>query len=196
MNKLIKILMVIVIIGSILVLISCQNIIKKDASAVTQKITQESATTTTQKITQEDVDRELSRWWVIYYKMWEDESLFGQIDINKLVARPDGVDGILENEFGEDYIYRWDKLSWEDKYRYVLRRNELMEEALVKLRGTVALKEIDNIWSLDEAPELWEKVNKQGGDNMEEQKDKQEEKVEVEEKETYLEPEVMEVSEK
>lgn len=109
-----------------------------------------------QRITQEDVDQQLSRWWVIYYKMMEDD-----MSVNGLVARPDGVDGILDNEFGTDFLEKWDNLSIKDKYRYVERRNELMEEALVELKGIKALEEIDGIWSLDEVPDLWEKVNKE-----------------------------------
>ena len=112
-----------------------------------------------QKITQADVDQQLSRWWVIYYKMMEDNT-----SINGLAERPNGVDGLLDNEFGIDFLGKWDDLSIKDKYHYVERRNELMEEALVKLKGVGALKEIDNVWSLDEVPELWEKVNKQAND--------------------------------
>ena len=108
-----------------------------------------------QRITQEDVDQQLSRWWVIYYKMMEDNTSIGG-----LVERPNGVDGVLDSEFGIDFLGKWDDLSIKDKYRYVERRNELMEEALVKLKGVEALEEIDNVWSLDEVPELWEKVNR------------------------------------
>lgn len=106
-----------------------------------------------QEITQTDIDQQLSRWWVIYYKMMEDNTL-----IEGLVERPNGVDGILDNEFG-NWIEQWDTLKLEDRYNIVERRNELMEEALVKLKGVEALRGIDNVWSLDEVPELWKKVN-------------------------------------
>ena len=111
-----------------------------------------------QKTTQANVDKELSRWWVIYYKMLEDEI---PDQTTELVARPDGVDGILDDEFGIDFLEMWNdpNTSIKDKYRYAKRRNELTEEALVKLKGAEALKEIEGIWSLDEIPDLWEKVN-------------------------------------
>jgi hypothetical protein len=107
-----------------------------------------------QEVTQADIDQQLSRWWVIYYKMMENNT-----PMSGLVERPNGVDGILDSEFGVDFLGKWDDQSIKDKYHYVQRRNELMEEVLVKLKGTEALKEIDNVWSLDEVPELWEKVN-------------------------------------
>ncbi|GEM_PF-6920606 len=111
-----------------------------------------------QKITQANVDRELSRWWVIYYKMREDEI---PDQIAELVARPDGVDGILDDEFGIEFLEMWNdpNTSIKDKYRYAKRRNELMEEALVKFKGAEALQEIEGIWSLDEIPDLYKKVN-------------------------------------
>ncbi len=34
-----------------------------------------------------------------------------------------------------------------------------MEKALIKFKGEDALKEIEGVWSLDEVPDLWEKVN-------------------------------------
>jgi len=113
-----------------------------------------------QKITQEDIDKELSRWWVIYYKMREDEIPW-QTD---LITGPNGVDETLKREFnpkGEHFSEHYNSSSIKDKYRLVKRRNELMEEALIKLKGEEVLREIEGIWSLDEIPELWEKVNKQ-----------------------------------
>jgi hypothetical protein len=108
-----------------------------------------------QGVTQTDIDQQLSRWWVIYYKMMEDNT-----DMTGIVERPNGVDGILDSEFG-NWMEQWDNLKLEERYDIVKRRNELMEEALVKLKGVDALREIDNVWSLDEVPQLWEKVNKE-----------------------------------
>ncbi|GAI72705.1 unnamed protein product [marine sediment metagenome] len=110
-----------------------------------------------QKITQANIDNELNRWWVIYYKMLEDE-IPGQT--SEFVAGPDGVDRTLEYEFGRDFLSVWnDGASIKVKYRYAKRRNELMEKALIKFKGEDALKEIEGVWSLDEVPDLWEKVN-------------------------------------
>jgi len=111
-----------------------------------------------QKVTQEDIDNELNRWWVIYYKMQED-GMSGQI--NELTNEADET---LRREFnpkGEHFSEHYDSTSIKDKYRLVKRRNELMEKALIKFKGEDALKEIEGVWSLDEVPELWEKVNKQ-----------------------------------
>lgn len=108
-----------------------------------------------QEITKEDVDRESRRWWVICYKMLEDETP-GQT--NELITGSGGVEEVLEDEFG-DFIERYDTASVKDKYRFVKRRNELMEKALIKFKGEDALKEIEGVWSLDEVPDLWEKVN-------------------------------------
>lgn len=116
-----------------------------------------------QKITQENIDRELSRWWVIYYKMLEDGGS-GQPD---LITGPGGVEETLKREFnpkGEHFSEHYNSSSIKDKYRLVKRRNELMEEALISLKGEKALRKIEGIWSLDEIPELWEKVNKQQGE--------------------------------
>ena len=114
-----------------------------------------------QKITQEDVGRQLSRWWVIYYKMQEDATSSQLRQMNELTSEADEA---LRQEFnpkGEHFSEHYDSASIKDKYRLVKRRNELWEEVLVKLKGDRALKEIEDVWSLDEVPELWEKVNKE-----------------------------------
>ena len=114
-----------------------------------------------QRISQEDVDRQLSRWWVIYYKMQEDATSNQLGQMNELTSEADEA---LRQEFnpkGEHFSEHYDSASIKDKYRLVKRRNELWEEVLVKLKGDRALKEIEDIWSLDEVPDLWEKVNKE-----------------------------------
>lgn len=113
-----------------------------------------------QRITQEDVDRQLSRWWVIYYKMMEDGM---SSQVNDLVVE---VQKTLGNEFGS-YMEQWDDLNLKDKYHLTKRRNKLMEEALVKLRGVGALKEIEGKYTLEEAYGSLEEANKaigEGGD--------------------------------
>lgn len=116
-----------------------------------------------QKITQEDVDRQLSRWWVIYYKMQEDATSSQLSQMNELTSEADETLGQEFNPDGESFSENYDSLSIKDKYRLVKRRNELWEEVLVKLKGDCALKEIEDVWSLDEIPELWEKVNNASG---------------------------------
>lgn len=117
-------------------------------------------------ITQKDIDKELGRWWVIYYKMLEDE-IPGQT--TELIAGKDGVDRILEKEFNikgidEHFWEFYEKANLKNEYRFVKRRNELMEEALVKFKGKEALEEIEGKYSLDEVPDLREKVNNAYGE--------------------------------
>lgn len=126
-----------------------------------------------QEITQEDVDRELNRWWVIYYKMLEAETHMGEIrpgedsdgkSSSELIQSC--VEETLVKEFGlkgtgEHFWEYFINGNLKEKYRFMKRRNQLMEEVLVKLKGEEALKEIEGVWSLDEVPDLWEKVNKQ-----------------------------------
>lgn len=109
-----------------------------------------------QRITQEDVDRQSSRWWVITYKMMEDGM---SMQTNERITGLNGVEETLEKEFG-NFIEQYDKASLKDQYNFAKRRNELMEEALIELKGEATLEEIEGVWSLDEVPELWEKVNK------------------------------------
>jgi len=109
-----------------------------------------------QKITQEDIDKQLSRWWVIYYKMLEDDTS-GQS--YELVCGPGGVEGTLNNEF-DNWIEQWDNLNLKSKYNIVKRRNELMEEALIRLKGSQALKEIKGMYSLEEAYGSLKEANK------------------------------------
>ena len=171
MNKVIKILIITIIISLIILILgSCKE------------------------ITQKDFDREASRWWVISYKIWEDADDTLSNQINGFLARPTGVDAILDTEFGEDFIYKWDELSLRDRYHYVLRRNELTEEVLVKLKGEGALKEIEGKWSLDEVPDLWKKVNNAGkGDDTMETEEIKERKEKLPESEEVFKPEAMEL---
>jgi len=122
------------------------------------------ALTGCQKITQESVDKQSHRWWVIYYKMLEDE-IPGQTSELISVDSEGGVDKILEDEFGISFLEVWNNpdTSIKIRYHYTKRRNELMEEALIKLKGKEALREIEGKYSLEEVPDLWEKVNNATG---------------------------------
>ena len=121
------------------------------------------------EITQEDIDRELDRWWVISYKIMEDENPAQAIETSEAGS---DADKILVREFDpkgdpdECWVDIWPTLSLKEQYRLAKRRNELWEEILVKYKGKQALKEIEGIWSLNEVPELWEKVNKQSEENV------------------------------
>ena len=137
MNKAIKILIITVMIG-LISLVSCNL-------------------GPPWKITQKDVDREGNRWWVIYYKMLEDE-IPGQT--SEFIAGKGGVDVILEKEFGKSFVEYFNNASLKDKYRLTKRRNELMEEALVKFKGAEALKEIEGKYTLEEAYGSLEEANK------------------------------------
>ena len=139
MNKAIKILIITVMIG-LISLVSCNL-------------------GPPWKITQKDVDREGNRWWVIYYKMLEDE-IPGQT--SEFIAGKGGVDVILEKEFGKSFVEYTNNvnLSLRDEYYYTKRRNELMEKALIKFKGEEALKEIEGKYSLEEAYGSLEKANK------------------------------------
>ncbi len=113
-----------------------------------------------QKITQANVDRELSRWWVIYYKMQENATSSQLSQMNELTSEADET---LRQEFnpkGEHFSEYYDSASIEDKYRLVKRRNEFWEDALIKLRGDRALKEIKGMYSLEEAYGSLEEANK------------------------------------
>jgi hypothetical protein len=122
------------------------------------------------EITQEDVNREFDRWWVISYKIMEDEDFIQSIETAEagFVA-----DKILVKEFDpkgdpdECWIDILPTFSLNEQYRLAKRRNELWEEILVKYKGKQALKEIEGIWSLDEVPELWEKIIKQSEETVE-----------------------------
>jgi hypothetical protein len=121
------------------------------------------------EITQEDIDRELNRWWVIAYKIMEDENPDQAVETSEAGSE---ADRILVEEFdpkgdpNECWVDIWPTLSLKEQYRLAKRRNELWEEILVKYKGKQALKEIEGIWSLDEVPELWEKIIKQSEETV------------------------------
>jgi len=153
MNKAIKILIIVIVVSLISVITACS--FDLDLSwRITQRSTDKEAEETTpeaweitpevEKITQEDFNREASRWWVIYYKMLEDE-IPGQT--TELVTGTGGVEETLENEFGINFTkcINGAEPNLKEQYYYMKRRNELMEEALVKLKGDEALKEIEGI---------------------------------------------------
>lgn len=109
-----------------------------------------------QKIIQADVDRQGTRWLVLLYKMTEDGN---DAEAYELISE---VEEILNQEFrnGEKtYVELVNTGSMKDKYRILVRQNQLMEEALVKLKGKEALREIEGKYSLEEVPDLFEKVN-------------------------------------
>jgi len=119
-----------------------------------------------QKITQEDINRQGTRWWVVWYKIREVKDI---ILTDEYITGMDRVRGEAmmkefncENADELSEYYRNGNLR--DRYRYTKKEVELMEELLIKLRGEEALKEIEGIWNLDEVPDLWEKVNKQETD--------------------------------
>ena len=111
-----------------------------------------------QKIAQADVDRQGTRWLVLLYKMTEDGS---DAQAYELISE---VEEILNQEFGngeKTYVELANTGSMKDKYRILVRQNQLMEEALVKLKGKEALREIEGKYSLEEVPDLFEKVNEE-----------------------------------
>jgi len=139
MNKAIKILIITVIVGLTISTIGCLGL--------------------SQKITQEDFNREASRWWVIYYKMLEDD--YGY-QTNEFITGTDGVEETLENEYGINFTKRINGANpnLKEQYYYMKRRNELMEEALIKFKREKALKEIEGKYSLEEAYGSLEEANK------------------------------------
>lgn len=109
-----------------------------------------------QKIAQADVDRQGTRWLVLLYKMTEDGS---NAQAYELISQ---VEEILNQEFGngeKTYVELVNTGSAKDKYRISVRQNQLMEEALVKLKGKEALREIEGKYSLEGVPDLFEKVS-------------------------------------
>lgn len=134
MNKLIKILIITIIIGSvILVLGSCRE------------------------ITQKDVDREANRWWVINYKILEPGNKVYQ---SSLIGEAEET---LNQEFGGENgwvsFFNNKDTTIKSKYYFLVRRNKLYEEVLLKLKGEKALKEIEGKYSLEEAYDSLEKAN-------------------------------------
>jgi hypothetical protein len=105
-------------------------------------------------VTNEDISKLNQRWWVIYYKIIEDE-------LPGTVERLMEIEEKLKDEFYPDVkAYDYDfysNASLKNKYRFAKRWNELMELTLVELEGQEALQEIEGIWSLDEIPELWKR---------------------------------------
>ena len=100
-----------------------------------------------QKTTQADVDRQGTRYLVLLYKMTEDGS---DEQAYELISQ---VEVTLNQEFGKGektYVELANTGSIKDKYRILVRQNQLMEEALVKLKGKEALKEIEGKYSLEE----------------------------------------------
>jgi len=115
-----------------------------------------------QKITQEDINRQGTRWWVVWYKIREVKDITSTYEY---ITGMDEAEEAMMKEFNcenADELYR--NRNLEDNYRFTKKKVELMEELLIKLRGEEALKEIEGIWNLDEVPDLWEKVNKQETD--------------------------------
>jgi UPF0755 protein len=99
-----------------------------------------------QKTTLADVDKQGNRWVVILNKM-TDGGNGGQA--YELISQ---VEETLNQEFGNEqktYIEVADTGSIKDKYRILVRQNKLMEEALVKLKGEEALREIDGKYLLE-----------------------------------------------
>jgi len=111
-------------------------------------------------VTEEDISKMNQRWWVIYYKIIEDEIPGTGEELKE-------IEETLKDEFYPDVKNAMDydfysNASLKDKYRFVKRRNErneLIESTLVELKGDEAIQEIEGVRSLDEVPELWEKVN-------------------------------------
>ncbi|MBU4450362.1 MAG: endolytic transglycosylase MltG [Actinobacteria bacterium] len=100
-----------------------------------------------QKITQADVGMQGTRWLVLLYKMTEDGS---DAQAYELISQ---VEETLNQEFGngeKTYVELANTGSAKDKYRILVRQNQLMEEALVKLKGKEALREIEGKYSLEE----------------------------------------------
>ena len=109
-----------------------------------------------QKITQADVDSQGNRWLVLLYKITDGEN--GE-QAYELISQ---VENTLSQEFtnsGKAYFELAGTGSIKEKYQILIRQNKLMEEALVKLKGKEALAEIEGKYSLEETPDLLEKVN-------------------------------------
>jgi UPF0755 protein len=106
--------------------------------------------------TQADVDRQGTRWMLLLYKMTEDT---GNAKVYEAISQ---VEETLNREFGDGektYTELFDAGSIKDKYQILIRQNQLMEEALVKLKTEEALKEIEGKYTLEEVPGLFEKVS-------------------------------------
>jgi UPF0755 protein len=106
-------------------------------------------------VTQADVDRQGTRWMVLLYKMTEGA---GNEKVYDVISQ---VEETLSREFGngdKTFTEFADTGSMKDKYTVLARQNQLMEEALVKLKGEGALKEIEGKYTLVEVPGLSEKA--------------------------------------
>jgi len=128
-------------------------------------------------IGREDIDRELGRWWVLAYKLYEME-LDKELDVgsasNILIEAQEVAEKNSEVMIASESDLKqnpdmegWDEASLKEKYRYISEKNKYLEKAIVELGGEEDLKEIEGKWSLEEVPDLWEKVNNasEGGDN-------------------------------
>jgi UPF0755 protein len=105
---------------------------------------------------QADIDKQSARWMVLLYKMTEDA---GNSQIFEAVSQAEET---LNREFGDGkktYKELFDEGSLKDRYKILVRQNQLMEEALVKFKTEGALKEIEGKYSLEEVPDLLEKVS-------------------------------------
>jgi len=123
-----------------------------------------------QKITQEDVNNQMGRWWVLYYKMTE--SPVNYVKVNLLIQEE--VEKTLCVEFNLEYeddgiypaygkavadYYNSPERSLKDQYNFIKRQNQLMEKILVKIKGKEVLKEIEGKYSLEEAYGSLKKAN-------------------------------------
>jgi len=132
-----------------------------------------------QKITQEDVNKQMGRWWVLYYKITEpsfanyDNLLLFYNEVNLLIQEE--VERTLCVEFNLEYEYESGiyptygkaignyfnspERILKDQYNFIKRQNQLMEEVLVKIKGKEILKEIEGKYSLEEAYGSLKKAN-------------------------------------
>ena len=111
-----------------------------------------------QDISQSDVDRQGNRWLVLLYKITDGGS---GSQAYELIAQ---VEETLDKEFGQgenSYTEIVSSGSLKDKYRILVRQNNLMEEALLKFKGTEALQEIKGKYSLEEAPDLLKNADRE-----------------------------------
>lgn len=131
-----------------------------------------------QKITQEDVNNQMGRWWVLYYKITEpsfanyDNLLLFYNEVNLLIQEE--VERTLCVEFNLEYeddgiypaygkaignYFNSPERSLKDQYNFIKRQNQLMEKILVKIKGKEVLKEIEGKYSLEEAYGSLKKAN-------------------------------------
>ena len=116
-----------------------------------------------QKITQEDINKQMGRWMVLYYKMTEPPFVNSE-KVNLLIQEE--VERTLCVEFNLEYeddgiypaygkaiadYYNSPERSLKEQYNFIKRQNQLMEEVLVKIKGIEVLKEIEGKYSLEEA---------------------------------------------